>query len=78
MISISESIKRCGYDTVLQDNSSKSSEGTAVHSNTPSKYCEQDTATAVNGIVNVKYIVKGEGKYSESLGKQGKHNNVLN
>ena len=59
---------KCGYDTVLQGDSSK---GASVHSSTPSENCEQNTVTTLNDIVNGRHVVKEEGKYSESLGKPG-------
>ena len=49
-----------------QGNSSK---GAAVYSSTPSKNCEQNNVAALNDNVNVKHVVREEGKYPESLGK---------
>ena len=65
---------KCGYDTVLQGNSSKSA---AVHSCTPSENCEQNTVTTLNDIVNERHVVKEEGKCSESLVKPGNKNTAI-
>lgn len=64
---------KCGYDTVLQGNSSK---WAAVHASTPSENCEQNTVTTLNDIVNERHVVK-EGKHSESLGKPGNRNTAI-
>ena len=65
---------KCGYDTVLQGNSSK---WAAVHASTPSENCEQNTVTTLNDIVNERHVVKEEGKCSESLVKPGNKNTAI-
>ena len=49
-----------------------------MHSGTTSKTFEQNTVAIPNDICNVRHDSKGKGKYSESLGKPVKQNNVIN
>ena len=49
-----------------------------MHSGTTSKTFEQNTVAILNDICNVIHDVQGKGKYSESLGKPEKQNNVIN
>ena len=67
--------KRCDYDTTLQGNSSKRA---AVHSSPPSKNREQNTVRTLSDVANLRQVVKGQVKYSESQGKSGKQNTVIN
>lgn len=48
-----------------------------MHSSTPSKNYKQNIVTNRTDVINVRTIVKREGKYSESLVKPGKQNAVI-
>lgn len=48
-----------------------------MHSSTPSKNYKQNIVTNRTDVINVRPIVKREGKYSESLVKPGKQNAVI-
>ena len=69
--------KKHGYETVIQINS-EGGKGVTVHSGTTSKTFEQNTVPILNDICNERHDVKRKGKYSESLGKPDKQNNVIN
>ena len=66
--------KICDYDTTLQGNSSIRA---AVHSSPPSKNPEQNNVGTLNDVANLRQVVKGQVKYSESQGKSGKPNTVI-
>ena len=48
-----------------------------MHSSTPSKNYKQNIVTNRTDVINVRTIVKREGKYSEPLVKPGKQNAVI-
>ena len=70
--------KTYGHETVIQTNSEGGKGQVTVHSGTTSKTFEQNTVAVLNDIGNVRHDIKGKGKYSESLGKPDKQNNVIN
>ena len=49
-----------------------------VQSSTPGKNCKQNIVADLNDIINVRLVVKGEDKYSESLDKPGKQHTFIN
>lgn len=68
--------KKYGHETVIQINS-EGGKGETVHSGTTSKTFEQNTVAILIDIYNVTHDVKGKGKYSKSLDKPVKQNNVI-
>lgn len=68
--------KKYGHETVIQTNS-EDGKGETVHSGTTSKTFEQNTVAILIDTYNVTHDVKGKGKYSQSLDKPVKQNNVI-
>lgn len=68
--------KKYGHETVIQTNS-EGGKGETVHSGTTSKTFEQNTVAILIDTYNVTHDVKGKGKYSQSLDKPVKQNNVM-
>ena len=69
--------KKNGHETVIQI-SIEGDKRVTVHSGTTSKIFVQNTVAILNDICNVRHDVKWKGKYSESLSKPDKQNNVMN
>lgn len=68
--------KKYGHETAIQTNS-EGGKGETVHSGTTSKTFEQNTVAILIDTYNVTHDVKGKGKYSQSLDKPVKQNNVI-
>ena len=68
--------KKYGHETAIQTNS-EGGKGETVHSGTTSKTLEQNTVAILIDTYNLTHDVKGKGKYSQSLDKPVKQNNVI-